>query len=256
MGISRETRLKLEKHGIHLTQDLVKIRDLIKENKIPLLLPNDKEKLLWVSDWIDRHPDAIVAIEFDGKDFCKLDCSRSVFISHLSAKYPTKLIVDILGVDSFAKSYHGVAMGKPLIDTDLYEDVEQNPEILQKVIENVIDDVEKSPHLLAECDNFDYKSFIARELRHFHELVGHNDIELINKKFVVTGRTQIGKSAVKGVVQCSLAPMNIPIIIITNGNSESLGLYKNLRRYAAGGTVDQHYIVAGMLLYYHMLYIQ
>ncbi|KAL7461086.1 hypothetical protein ACHAXS_001520, partial [Conticribra weissflogii] len=38
--------------------------------------------------------------------------------------------------------------------------------------------------------------------------------------------------------------MNIPIIIITNGNSQSLGLYKNLRRYAAGGTVDQHYIVA------------
>ena len=83
------------------------------------------------------------------------------------------------------------------------------------------------------CGKFDYNSILDKTIRHFHTFVGCE----INReiKFVVAGRTQAGKTSVKGIIQSLCGLLKIPLIILTKGVDESIDLHVKLV-YLAEGT--------------------
>ena len=91
--------------------------------------------------------------------------------------------------------------------------------------------------LKVKCGNFDYEEFVRKIIEHFHLFVGH-EVDDRKRTFIVAGKTQTGKLAVKGVVQSLCGILKIPLIIVTKGVSESLHLHGKLKEFALGTSFD------------------
>jgi hypothetical protein len=101
----------------------------------------------------------------------------------------------------------------------------------EKVINPMLEGLKKA------CGNFGYKSFTEKAIRALFDPSSNG------KTFLVAGKTQSGKSAVKAVVQSLCFEMDDPLIVITKGVSESRELHKKLQEFAAG-TTSANYIVS------------
>jgi hypothetical protein len=77
-----------------------------------------------------------------------------------------------------------------------------------------------SEGLKKACGNFGYKSFTEKAIRALFDPSSNG------KTFLVAGKTQSGKSAVKAVVQSLCFELDDPLIVITKGVSESGELHK------------------------------
>jgi hypothetical protein len=99
------------------------------------------------------------------------------------------------------------------------------------------------PELLTICGKFHYDSFLEKAISHFHALVGEPDALEREKLFIVAGRTQAGKTSVKGVVQSMAGLLKIPVIILTKGVAESIDLHAKLVALSAGTLVKEKHIV-------------
>jgi hypothetical protein len=138
-------------------------------------------------------------------------------------------------------SYINLALGKPFQQEhkDLF-DVIESENLLDAVTKEVQKTVMSSQNLREQCSNFDYDSFLEKVVRHLHSLNaqsrgGCNGIQkLIQKLIAVAGRTQSGKSAVKGVVQSLAARLKLPLIVLTKGLAESLDLHAKLVKMCDG----------------------
>ena len=60
---------------------------------------------------------------------------------------------------------------------------------------------------------------------------------------MVAGRTQSGKSAVKGVLQSLCGLLGIPMIVLTKGVEESKDLHAKLVKLAQGTSVNKKHVV-------------
>lgn len=120
-----------------------------------------------------------------------------------------------------------VAMGHN--NPNIYDAFEQDTDLYDRLRENVTRKV-MTDHLKQECGNFQYEPFILDIIQRFHELTGQNlDLHYLSQ-FIVAGRTQSGKSAVKAVVHNFCQYIEIPLVIITKSVSGANDLTAKLIR--------------------------
>lgn len=211
VGIPSIIRGRLEEQGVCTTDDLL---NCIRELKG--VRSDFCNQLLVVADWIQSHPDANIITDFNGKVFAD---------------------------DRFAEEYIRDALGQPDGDPLLHSDVESDEELLQMVIDKVTAKV-MTPKLRDACGNFDYKTYLDRTTRHLHGLVGQ-DTGVSEKIFIVAGKTQSGKTSVKGVTQSQCGLLRMPLIILTKGVGESIDLHVKLVVLADGTLVKEENIIVG-----------
>jgi hypothetical protein len=75
-----------------------------------------------------------------------------------------------------------------------------------------------SSKLRKECGKFDYNAFIDLAIRCLHSLNGDPDsdgMEKIQKLVVIAGRTQSGKTAVKGVIQSMAGELIVSLVFLS-----------------------------------------
>ena len=133
-----------------------------------------------------------------------------------------------------------------------HKDVEHDESLLQIVINKVQAKVMSSSNLREKCGNFDYNGFLDKAVRHFHELAGKEN-GLLEKIFIIAGRTQAGKTSVKGVIQSLAGLLRIPLVILTKGVDESIDLHSKLVDLANGTLVEEKYIVVGELVCFSII---
>ena len=71
---------------------------------------------------------------------------------------------------------------------------------------------------------------------------------MLEKIFIIAGRTQAGKTSVKGVIQSLAGLLRIPLVILTKGVDESIDLHSKLVDLASGTLIEEKYIVVGELV--------
>ena len=146
---------------------------------------------------------------------------------------------------NFAKFYNTWCMGSPHKEYNLnhYNKVNSTSQLLDKVIELEIAATMESPNLREKVGNFDHGTFLDKAFRCFHNAVGRKDHK--GKTYVVAGRTQSGKSAVKGVIQSMGGVLEIPVIVLTKGVDESIDLNEKLRELSEWTPVKREHVVVG-----------
>ena len=231
VGIPRKSRLKLEECGICTTKDLKNIIDRIQNKELERLREEVREKLLVVAEWLQSHPNADILEEFDEDTYDKLYNDQH-----------------------FAEKYIRLALGQPYEEANvgIYKDVDQDDALLQMVINKASAKIMESSNLRRMCGNFDYNAFLNKAIRHFHALVGQES-GVLEKICIIAGRTQSGKSSVKGVIQSLCGLLRIPLIILTKGVDESIDLHAKLVHLSHGTLVEEKHIVVGTWIEYSFI---
>lgn len=155
---------------------------------------------------------------------------------------------NIQGDERWVREYIEHALGKSFDEATkltMFRDVEQKESLLQTLINVCTANIMASSNLLEACGRFDYVAFIDSAIRLFHNLVG--DPNVPEKLMIVAGRTQLGKTSVKGVVQSLCGLLKIPLIVLTKGIDESIELHKKLVKFADGTNVNPNHIVIGKM---------
>ena len=223
VGVPPKSRQKMVEYGLCTKQDLSSARERIQRKELDGLRTEIREKLLLVAEWINNNPEADILKEFD-EDAYDLMYNN----------------------ERWAEEYIKTALGRPYREENLplFQDV--NDDTLEAVIRKSKDTVMKSPKLREMCGKFDYDSFLDKAIRHFHALVGQDQqTEVVEKLFIIAGRTQAGKTSVKGVIQSLCGLLKIPLVVLTKGVDESIDLHAKLVIFADGTIVQGKYIVVG-----------
>ncbi len=96
--------------------------------------------------------------------------------------------------------------------------------------------------IIEKCGNFDYQNFIRKMLHYFHtSLSGSTDSR--QNTFIVAGKTQSGKSSVKGVLLSLCGLVKIPLVILTKGVAESQDLYNKMKQFAKESCMPLRYVI-------------
>ncbi|GFH47348.1 hypothetical protein CTEN210_03823 [Chaetoceros tenuissimus] len=112
-------------------------------------------------------------------------------------------------------------------------------DFIQKCIEDIMTD-----KLRASCSI--YKELITKSLIAIDELAGTPDLlnneEYRPQQMVIAGRTQSGKSSVKGVVQSMCGLLKMPLIVLTKGVDESIDLHQKHLSFSEGTKMAKEHI--------------
>ena len=202
---------------------MLNVRQKIQANELAELREEIREKLLVVTEWMISNPDANIIEEFNENVYDKL---------YKDAQW--------------AEKYIRTALGQPWGEENVgnYKDVEQDDALLQIVINKASAKVMESPNLRNKCGKFDCDRFLDKAIRHFHALVGQQT-GVLEKTFIIAGRTQAGKSSCKGVIQSLCGLLRIPLIVLTKGVGESVDLHTKLVDLASGTLVEEKHVVVG-----------
>jgi hypothetical protein len=116
-------------------------------------------------------------------------------------------------------SYIKLALGQPFKEqnNDLFNIIEKE-NLLGDVIKECQQIIMASSKLREECGKFDYNAFIDLAIRCLHSLNRDPDIdglEMIQKLVVIAGRTQSGKTAVKGVIQSMAGELIVSLVFLS-----------------------------------------
>lgn len=207
----------MEECGICTLDDLMKIKDRIERRELRGINDSVLETLQLVVKWRESNEQADILRDFS-----------------------EEVLIKLMMVDKYIK----LALGRPH-DEEIaryYEDIEGDIDLLNALISKCKDKI-MVPELLTICGKFNYDSFLEKAIRHFHALVKELDALEREKIFVVAGRTQTGKTSVKGVVQSMAGLLEIPVIILTKGVAESTDLHAKLVALSAGTLVKKKHIV-------------
>jgi hypothetical protein len=217
VGVSRVMRVKMEEYGICTVDDLMKINDRIERRELSGIWYPVLEMLQLVVKWRKSNEQADILRDFNGEVLDKL-----------------------MKIDKYIK----LALGRPHDEEIVryYEDVEGDNDLLKILLSKCKEEI-MVPELLTICGKFHYDSFLEKAISHFHALVGEPDALEREKLFIVAGRTQAGKTSVKGVVQSMAGLLKIPVIILTKGVAESIDLHAKLVALSAGTLVKEKHIV-------------
>ena len=198
VGVGAKGRRWMEASGLCAVADLLQIHSTIQKGALKHLLEKDRRSLLVAAEWVDKNPHADIA-----KDFT----------------------ADVYEMLCWAKEYVNI-LGRPFDEGTLpiHEDVDDDT--LEVVIDLCKGAIMESSNLLAKVGNFDHELFLEKVLRHFHGILGQAG-GVPEKKFIVAGRTQSGKSAIKGIVQSLCGLLKIPCVIVTKVSSGAATLATN-----------------------------
>ncbi|KAL7540610.1 hypothetical protein ACHAXR_010249 [Thalassiosira sp. AJA248-18] len=221
VGIPRKSRLKMEEFGLCSIQDLSGVRDRIQRRELDDLREEVREKLLAVAEWRTKNPNADIIEDFDEDVYDKL-----------------------YKVQRYAELYIRTALGQPYQEDFIphFMDVKEDNVLLDAVVNKSKDIIMESSNLRNMCGKFDYNSFLDKAIRHFHALVGQEN-DILEKLFIIAGRTQAGKTSVKGVIQSLCGLLKIPLVVLTKGVDESIDLHVKLLRLSAGTSIQEKHIV-------------
>lgn len=201
-------------------QSLVDAQDEIAQGKVDLRA-EDRSKLLAFINWRLANEDVIIEDNFNETSIeGLLKTDRS------------------LNNACIVTSYVRLALGQPIkeMNKHLFDIVEQE-HLLGDVVKECQRIIMGSDYLREQCGKFDYDSFIDKAIRHLHSLnggFGQGGIEELQKMILIAGRTQSGKSAVKGVIQSLAGMLNMPLIVLTKGVTESVDLHSKLKQLSVG----------------------
>ena len=135
-------------------------------------------------------------------------------------------------------SYIELALGQPFKERNkqLFDIIEKE-DLLGAVVKKCQESIMSSVNLRKQCGKFDYNLFIDQAVRHLHFLNGDptdDGIKAIEKLIVIAGRTQSGKSAIKGVIQSLAGMVKLPLIVLTKNVDESIDLHVKLQDLSTG----------------------
>ena len=236
LGIGRKSNKKLEDHGILTLADLMKVPERIQKRELNGIREDVREKLVFAAEWKLSHPDA---------DFVE-DFSEDYYEEWYNAKMRGRI----------AEKYIKRELGQPYRaeNVDLYTDIDADPVLLDAVVSESKSIIMQSSKLQEACGKFDYDSFLDKAIRHFHAVVGQES-GVPEKQFIVAGRTQAGKTSVKGVIQSLCGLLNIPLVILTKGVDESIDLHAKLVVLAEGTQVEEKHVVVGKFWQRYSIYL-
>lgn len=210
-------------HGLRSIDDLRTVRDRLQRKELNDLRDEVREKLLVVAEWLANNPQADVSEDFNED------------------------IYDVLYKDQqWAEGYITMALGQSYAEENLpwFQDANGNPAKLDAVIKLARGRTMESKYLRESCGNFDYDAFLDKAIRHFHDLVGEES-GVLEKIFILAGRTQAGKTSCKGVIQSLCGLLRVPLVILTKGIDESIDLHAKMVKLADGTKVQEKHVVVG-----------
>lgn len=225
------TRRQLEHYKLFSLADLAMVKARAEKGELTRLSKEVINNLIIAADWIAKNPTSDIIDEFDKEVFDKLyqdyHCGR------------------------FARDYINHALGKPYCEKDTYRFQDCTEEDLLEVLRQVKEKVMESENLREKCGKFDYNSFLEKVIRHFHELVGRDPTawtvlrRTSEKLLIVAGRTQAGKTSVKGVMQSLCGMLKIKMVVLTKGVGESILLHDKLVDQSEGTPMKKEHIIVG-----------
>lgn len=181
-----------------------------------------------------RHPGADLASAFNAEVFYKF-CEETERNEALAKQYAGKMDHSD-GQESIDRQpcFSTVVLGEPYSDQGAALHDDMNKIALQMAIESCIERC-KSKYLLERLGGscFPSDQFLRKVLYHLHHGLAGAD-KMLEKLFIVAGRTQAGKTAVIGLLQSLCAVLRIPLIVVTKGVAESIDLHSKLLEYTQG----------------------
>jgi hypothetical protein len=221
IGLPQGSREKLEREGVQTLQGLMEFQpNLESDSHLDIweveLWNEAKEKLLLAIKWRRQNESADVVNEFT------------------ATSYET-----MMKDQSIVSSYIEKALGQPF-NRERYENLytyvrEKN--LLDDIVKKCQQTIMASSNLREQCGKFDYNSFIDKAIRHLYSLNEDNNeygMQLLEKLIVIAGRTQSGKTAIKGVIQSLAGMLKLPLIVLTKGVDESIDLHIKLANLTEG----------------------
>jgi len=221
VGIPRHSRSIMIEHGLRTIDDLSSVQGLIQREELDDLRDETRESLLVVTEWLDKNPNANVLEDFNE---CVYD---KIYKDH-----------------RWAEKYINLALGQPYCEENLkmFQYANDNSDQLDALSKVCTNEVMESQSLRKSCGNFDYNSFLDKAIRHFHDLVGEES-GILEKIFIIAGRTQSGKSSCKGAIQSLCGVLRIPLVVLTKGVDESIDLHAKMVQLSDGTLVQEKHIV-------------
>ncbi|EJK43979.1 hypothetical protein THAOC_37525, partial [Thalassiosira oceanica] len=225
IDIGAKTQARLIECGITTIGHLVNIDD------VPGLRSTTKRDLTLAAEWRARHPGADLASAFNAEVFYKF-CEETERNEALAKQYAGKMDHSD-GQESIDRQpcFSTVVLGEPYSDQGAALHDDMNKIALQMAIESCIERC-KSKYLLERLGGscFPSDQFLRKVLYHLHHGLAGAD-KMLEKLFIVAGRTQAGKTAVIGLLQSLCAVLRIPLIVVTKGVAESIDLHSKLLEY-------------------------
>ncbi len=227
--MTKISRSQMMKYGITSVDALHSVQQRASNGELEELWKDLVGNLVIASEWLHKNTTVDILGQFDETKFHQIRRKHDETAKHYT----------------FANDYINTCLGSPYNEDNLkhYNHVDSTPGLLDKVIERGSATTMKSPNLREKIGKFDHGNFLDKALRFFHDGVGQKDHD--GKIFVVAGRTQSGKSAVKGVIQSMGGVLGIPVIVLTKGVDESIDLNEKLTDLANGTLVRKEHIVVG-----------
>lgn len=252
LGIGRKTRQRLENVEIYTLDHLLGAEERFQEREFGELTEMQNYRLLVAIDWRKKHTDANILEEFEVDMFEEYEeeydkRKKEEQIQNEKKKVEIEQFMSAVMGRSFsgnlsAEDKQDMEFGKLVFQK--FKCGDYSLEDLYKYCTNA---VMQSANLKKHLGNFAYRDFIKIFMRHFFQCAGYHVGEelsvYLQKNVVVAGRTQSGKSAVKGVKMFLCHLMEIPQVIVTKGVSESEDLHAKLEAFASRTTMDQKNIV-------------
>ena len=231
IGVSRPSRNALVKEGIVTCATLLEAKEKLLFNEFCAVKQEGiQTKLSFAASWFQ------MLLEKNGKEANILDeFSESVFNKFL--------IENIQAEKGLISHYMSNVLGSNYSEKHkyLFDQVDGKTDLVKRLVEDCVEHI-MTPYMKKECGKFNYEEFLEKSIKHFHHLVSCVEDDE-RKMFVVAGKTQSGKSSVKGVIQSLCGLLKIPLIVITKGVSESRELHSKLKRLAEGTSIDEEHVV-------------
>lgn len=227
LDIGGKNRQRLVDEGITTYEKLIQAKERLGREEVGEVKGSVQTELYdttcWYQDFHEDHgKEADVLVEFSEKAFVEFRKERENDKALIE-----DYIENVLGSkysDANKRLHHS------LKNAGCYHDMIQ--ECIQRTMTQLLKD---------QCGKFNYEAFAEEMFEHFHLLVSRK-VDDEQRTIIVAGKTQSGKSSVKGVVQSMCAVLKIPLIVITKGVSESKDLHAKLKQLAQGTPVEPYVV--------------
>ena len=200
--------------GICKFMDLINDATQIEEKQIPLR-PNARAQLLdvvkWYNDITDDGGSPIITKDFNYDRFKAFQKRQTI---HISDATKEQVIHQVLANPN-SQSAQEIMEAFNLKKADL--------EPTARIVNSM------SKLLQSKC-NFNHRVFIKDAVDAYSAQK--------ETQFLVIGKTQSGKSSVKGTIRCIAHFLKCPVFIITKGVAESHNLCQKLKGYAMGTSLE------------------
>jgi hypothetical protein len=228
--IPRRTCQKLVDEGITTLKALVQVKERLHRGEFGKLRKDDQTSLYEAICFHEQRSDDIE--------------SPSQFSQEVHNKFREEREVKKEAEIALIQNYIKTVLGSEYSEENkcLHDAMKNDDECYNEMVNQCVEKC-LTPVLKDRCGNFESSNFIKKIIENFHVLANGEVDGQKKKTFIVAGKTQSGKSSVKGLVQSVCGLLKIPLIVLTKGVAESKDLHMKLKQFAEGTLVDPRFIV-------------